>query len=101
MDQVLFDAARIMDERGKATGGLVDTQGRVCMMGAIRAACGVDSAGEPWPQPAVGAACRMASFLGLPSVVRRLHHLAWWSDTHTQEECVKILMEAAESGDAP
>jgi len=102
MDDILYEAARIIDERGWCQGVGRRDDGSVCLYGAVMSAAYPETYGrgimrieEMWngDPPAIQ---RLRAFLGSSSNVDIFLH----NDTilSSREDAVKTLMEAAEYG---
>ena len=83
--QVLLAAARIMKKRGKADGYAIDSNGRVCAIGAIGEAC-------LWNWSGIGD--RALERLRRSLRLREGRGLASWSDSHTAATVVAALRRA-------
>lgn len=99
MDEVLFEAARVLDERGWTQGAYTGDGNSVCMMGALKQVLWGAADREPWGADINAEVKRTRKIL---RVIKGQGFLATsvpdFNDhcATTKEECVKILMEAAE-----
>ena len=98
MDDVLLKAAQILDERGWCQGSLRDSEGRVCIAGAVRLALFGQTISLEYMDYIIYRE-------KLKSIQKVLYNhplgplaIPFFNDkiAETKEECVKLLMEAAE-----
>ena len=86
--QILLDAANLLEERGWCQDEFQNKQGQMCMLGAMRVALW-DKVIYP-AHPAYGLACDATGMNGMK--------IAEWNDTpgRTQQEVISKLREAAQ-----
>lgn len=99
---VLARAADLIAAHGLARNRFVDVSGRLCVLGALLAACGLDPAGCGHALPQLLAALDKAA-QPLRGHLRRHgeagHNLARWSDSHPAEHVIARMREAAATVD--